>query len=649
MPALRLSVVAAALAAVAFSQGPAPGTLFSVPPNLKPDGVPALSRELFEQIAPYTESRSANLLDWNPGRREILIATRFGNVPQIHAVAMPEGDRRQLTFFADRVTAAKYNPAAPDQFIFSKDSGGDEFYQLYLMDTRNGRPALLTTGGRTRNLNFRWSRTGRWISYSSTRRNGRDVDVWIMDPRNPASAKLLVEGSSDASCTAVDWSADDSRILVNRRKSAVVSELDVLDVATGKQQKLGPDTADSGYFEGEFTADGKGAYVLSNAGGDYDALVYIDLNTRKVTPVRAESKWDVEEMAISRDGRYLAYVVNEDGIGKLHVLETATRQDVALPVISNGVVDSLHWRADNDELGFTLSASRTPGDVYSIAMGSGKLERWTRSETGGLDASQFAEPRLIHWKSFDGLTISGFLYMPPARFSGARPVIINIHGGPEGQSRPSYAGTRNYYLEQLGIAVIYPNVRGSTGYGKAYLNADNGVKREDSVKDIGALLDWIKTQPQLDAARVMVTGGSYGGYMTLATMTHYSDRVRCALEQVGISNFTTFLEHTEAYRRDLRRVEYGDERDPKMRDYFETIAPLNHAAQITKPMFVVAGRNDPRVPWTEGRQITEALRKNQTPSWFLIAEDEGHGFSKKNNQDYLFASTVAFIRQYLVN
>jgi dipeptidyl aminopeptidase/acylaminoacyl peptidase len=648
MSVLRLTLLTAGLLGAAFPQGPASG-IFSVPPNLKPDGVPALSREVFEQIAPYSESRAASLLDWNPARREILVSTRFGNVPQIHAVAMPGGDRRQLTFFGDRVTTAQYNPAAPDQFIFSKDSGGDEFYQLYLMDTKTGRAALLTTGGRTRNLECRWSRTGKWISYSSTRRNGRDVDVWIMDPRNPASAKLLVEGTSDASAAAVDWSADDSRLLVNRRKSAVIGELYVVDVATGKQQKLGPDAADSGYFEGEFTPDGKGAYFLSNTGGDYQALTYIDLGTRKASAVRTESKWDVEELALSRDGRYLAYVVNEDGIGKLHVLETGTRQEQGLPAIPDGVIGNLHWRDANHELGFSLSASRTPGDVYSIAIGSDKLERWTYSETGGLNASQFAEPRLIHWKSFDGLTISGFLYMPPAKFSGARPVIVNIHGGPEGQSRPGYAGTRNYYLDELGIAVLYPNVRGSTGYGKAYLNADNGMKREDSVKDIGALLDWIKTQPQLDAARVMVTGGSYGGYMTLATMTHYSDRVRCALEQVGISDFVSFLEHTEAYRRDLRRVEYGDERDPKMRDYFETIAPLNHAAQITKPMFVVAGRNDPRVPWTEGQQITEALRKNHTPSWFLIAEDEGHGFSKKNNQEYLFAATVAFIRQYLVN
>jgi dipeptidyl aminopeptidase/acylaminoacyl peptidase len=649
MSAPRLTFFVITLAGAAFSQGAAPGTLFAVPQNLKPDGVPALPRELFEQIAPYTDSRTANLLDWSPARREILISTRFGNVPQVHAVAMPGGERRQMTFFADRVTAAQYNPANPDQFIFSKDSGGDEFYQLYLMDNKIGRATLLTTGGRTRNLGFRWSRTGRWISYSSTRRNGRDVDVWIMDPRSPESAKLLVEGSSDASCNAVDWSADESQILVNRRKSAVVGELEVVDVATAKQQKLGPDSGDSGYFGGQFTPDGKGAYFTTNSGGDYEGLAYIDLATRHVSTVRGVAQWDVEEMALSQDGRYLAYVVNEDGIGKLHVLGTATRQEVTLPAIPDGVVDSLHWRGGSPELGFVLSASRTPGDVYSITMGSNRLERWTHSETGGLDASQFTEPRLIHWKSFDGLTISGFLYMPPAKFSGARPVIVNIHGGPEGQSRPGYSGTRNYYLNELGIAVIYPNVRGSTGYGKAYLNADNGMKREDSVKDIGALLDWIHAQPELDAGRIMVTGGSYGGYMTLATMTHYSDRVRCALEQVGISNFVTFLEHTESYRRDLRRVEYGDERDPKMRDYFETIAPLNHASQITKPMFVVAGRNDPRVPWTEGQQITGALRKNHTPSWFLIAEDEGHGFSKKNNQDYLFAATVAFIRQYLVN
>ncbi len=620
---------------------------FQVTANLKPDGIPPIPTGLFEQIAPYSESRSATLLDWNPARREMLISTRFGEVPQLHRVSMPGGDRRQLTFFGDRVPNGTYNPANPGEIVFAKDSGGDEFYQLYLLKEADGRSTLLTSGGRSRNGGVRWSRNGRWIAYASTRRNGKDADVWVMDPHDPSNARLLVQGK-DETWFAADWSPDGTKLLVNLEKSAVAGDLYLVDFTTGKREKLGPETQDAGYFGGQFTPDGKGAYFLSNVSGDFQSITHIDLTTRKVTNPRPDLKWDVEEAALSSDGRYLAYVVDEDGVSRLHVMETDNQRDTALPAIPSGVIGGLHWRRNENELGFALSASKTPGDVYSLRPGENRLERWTSSETGGLDASQFVEPQLIHWKSFDGMTISGFLYRPPSKFSGPRPVIVNIHGGPEDQTRPGYSGPRNYYAKELGVAVIYPNVRGSSGYGKAFLNADNGMKREDSVKDIGALLDWIRTQPELDSSRVMVTGGSYGGYMTLATMKLYNDRVKCAVEQVGISNFTTFLERTEAYRRDLRRAEYGDERDPKMRDFFETIAPLNSASKMTKPMFIVAGRNDPRVPWTEGQQMTDALRKNRVRSWFLVAEDEGHGFAKKNNQEYLFAATVEFVREFLL-
>ena len=227
--------------------------------------------------------------------------------------------------------------------------------------------------------------------------------------------------------------------------------------------------------------------------------------------------------------------------------------------------------------------------------------------------------------------------------------MIVIHGGPEGQFRPVYLGRTNYYLNELGVSVLYPNVRGSSGYGKTFLDLDNGFKREDSYRDISALLDWIAAQPDLDAERVMVTGGSYGGHMTLALAVRENERIRCSLDIVGMSNLVTFLENTEAYRQDLRRVEYGDERDPEMRAFLERIAPLNHAQKITKPLFIVQGKNDPRVPYTEALQMAATVRANDTPVWFLMANDEGHGFAKKSNADFLFYSTIAFVQQYLLN
>jgi len=620
----------------------------NVPSNLKPDGVPAIDTKLFEQTERYTASRSAALLDWNPARREILISTRFGDVPQIHRVAAPGGAREQLTFFPDRVSGGSFNPVNGNEIVFEKDSGGDEFFQLYLLETQTGEVTRITEGDRSRNQNPVWSRSGKRIVYTSTKRDGEHSDIWIVDPHNPSSARILFE-AKDPGWQISDWSADETKLLVILYRSAVVSELYLLDSGSGKMEKLGPDEAGANYASAKFSLDGQGAYLTSNAGSDFERLGYLNLASRKFTAWDAGRNWDVSGLELSRDGQKLAYVVNEDGAEKLHVVNTRTKQEMALPQIPQGTIGTIRWRPSSDEVGFSLTSAHTPGDTFSVRLSAGVLERWTFSETGGVDAAQFAEPRLIHWKSFDGKPISGFLYAAAGKFSGPRPVIIDIHGGPEGQSQPIYQGQKNFFMQELGITMILPNVRGSSGYGKAFLNSDNGYKREDSVKDIGALLDWIKTQPDLDASRVMVTGGSYGGYMTLAVMTHYSDRVRCAVEAVGISNFRTFLQHTEAYRRDLRRVEYGDERDPKMRDFFETIAPMNNASKITRPMFIIAGRNDPRVPWTEGQQMTEALRKQNVPTWFLVAEDEGHGFAKKTNRDYLFAATVEFVKRYLLN
>jgi dipeptidyl aminopeptidase/acylaminoacyl peptidase len=329
-------------------------------------------------------------------------------------------------------------------------------------------------------------------------------------------------------------------------------------------------------------------------------------------------------------------------------MDTTTGKERPAARLGLGEITDLEWRPQQLELAVSFASAQSPKDVYTVDASTGKVERWTESETGGMDAASLAKPELVRWKSFDGRTISGFLYQPPARFARPRPVVINIHGGPEGQARPGFLGRNNYYLNELGLAIIYPNVRGSTGYGKTFLKLDNGVLREDSVKDIGALIDWIATRPDLDASRILVTGGSYGGYMTLAVATRYNDRIRASVDVVGISNFISFFERTEAYRRDLRRVEYGDERDPKIRAFFEQIAPLNNAQKITKPLFVVAGRNDPRVPVHEGEQMVATVRKNGTPVWYLMGKNEGHGFAKKKNQDFQFYATVAFIQEYLL-
>ena len=616
------------------------------PESLVLDGVPKISAALAETAGRYASFRSASLSDWHPTRHEMLISTRFAETPQLHLVAMAGGARQQLTFFADSVSNGRFHPNGGDYIVFMKDVGGGEWYQIYRYDMKTGDATLLTDG-ESRNLMGPWSSDGDRIAYLSTRRTGKDADLWVMNPADSKTDRLLTQ-LSGGGWQPEDWSPDDKRILLLEELSINESYLWLVDTATGQKTELTPRNAAEkvSYGEARFGKDGKGIYVTTDRDSEFHRLAYIDLETKQPTFLTTSIHWDVETFDLAHDGKLLAFVTDEEGLSVLHVRDTTNGKEMPLPHVPSGVISGLRWHKNGHELGFSLNNSRGPGDCYSLDVTSEKLERWTTSEAAVKSESLPAE--LIRWKSFDGKMISGFLYKPAAKFSGKRPVLVVIHGGPEGQSQPTFLGRTNYFPSELGIALIYPNVRGSTGYGKTFSLLDNGFKREDTYKDINALFDWIAVQPELDSTRIAVTGGSYGGHMTLAVSTFYGDRIRCSVDIVGMSNLVTFLEHTEAYRRDLRRVEYGDERDPKMREFLEKIAPMNNIEKIKKPMFVIAGKNDPRVPVTESQQIADALKKQGTPVWLIIANDEGHGYRKKANQDFQFYATVEFLEEYLV-
>lgn len=615
--------------------------------NLVVEGVPAIPAALAEEVRPYTEARAAIFTSWNPKRHEMLIATRFGNTYQAHVVKAPGAARTQLTFYADGVFGGHFDRTNGNAFVFSKDRGGDEFYQLYLYELGGGRVTLLTDG-RSRNTGPVWSNSGRWMAYGSTRRTGNDVDVYVVDPSDPKSDRRVVD-LSGGGWTVNDWSPDDKTLLLTEGISVNETYLWRVDVASGQKTLLTPKGKGKvSYGNAAFAKDGKGLFVTLDAGSEFQRLARLDPVTGKVELLTPDTA-DVDEFDLSPDGKRIAYVANEKGAGILHLFDIETRTDRAAPGIPIGIVSGVRWHPDGSLVGFTLGSARSSHDAYALDVRTGTVERWTTSELGGLNPETFVEPELVAWKSFDGREITGFLYRPdPARFPGKRPVVVDIHGGPEGQSRPEFMGRDNYLMSELGVAIILPNVRGSTGFGKTFSLLDNGFLREGTYKDIAALFDWIAARPDLDASRVMVEGGSYGGHMTLAVATFYSDRIRCAVDVVGPSNLVTFLEHTSGYRQDLRRVEYGDERDPKMRAFLEKIAPMTNAEKIRKPLFVVQGYNDPRVPRSESEQMVARIRKIGTPVWYLMAKDEGHGFAKKSNRDFEFYATVEFMKEYLL-
>ena len=614
------------------------------PEALTADGIPPVPAALVDRTRPYLESRSASFRGWQPQTKGALVITRFGNTPQVHGVAMPMGARQQLSFENDTIAGVSVARRSGDVTVVQKDVGGSEFWQLYTL--ADGRLTLLTDGKSRNELNA-WSHDGKLIGYSSTRRNGADADLYVMDPRDPKSDRMVAQVKGGGWAIA-DFAPDGARAVVINYISVNKADLFLLDLGSGKLTPIGDHKKSIAYGAAKFAPDGT-LWVTSDEGSDFQRLGTLDPARGRFTAIAPDSSWDVEEFDISADGRTIAYLLNEAGVSRLKLLNPATRAVRDVPGLPAGVGGGLEI-APWGSIGLTVSSARASADMYSVDPQSLAVTRWTASETGGLDVTVNREPELVRAKSFDGLEVSGFLYRPdPARFPGRRPLIMSIHGGPEGQSRPGFLGRTNYYLNELGVAVFLPNVRGSTGFGKRFVAADNGAfKREDSVKDIGAFLDVLARDPALDAARFGVSGGSYGGYMCYASAIRFGDRFKAAQCTVAISNFVTFLENTQSYRRDLRRVEYGDERDPKQRAKLLEISPMTRVDELKLPLFVVTGGNDPRVPASEADQIVKAVRSKGRTAWHLLAADEGHGFSKKANQDYQMWTTLMFWEQNLL-
>ncbi len=614
------------------------------PTALVADQVPAIPLKVVSDTRPYMEFRTARFVDWDPKTRAMLISTRFADTSQLHRVGKPLGIREQLTFANEPVRTASYAPDG-SSLLFQKDAGGNEVNQIFALS--EGRHKMLTDG-KSRNSLGPWSSSGKLVAFGSNKRTGLYNDIYLMNPANPDDAKMLI-ASTGGGWFPIDFSPDDKRMLVFNYVSITDNQLYLIDIARGTSRKLTDSSRPIAYNGLKFAPDGR-LWAASDDGSDVQRLGVVNLDSAMFEPVIDEKDWDIDSFDISKDGRWLAFEVNQAGrsILKFYDMQNGdTRTVTALPA---GVISGLKF-APWGELGFTLNSNRTGSDAYAINPETLALTRWTKSETGGLNTSDNVTPELINIASFDGEKMSGYLYRPdPNKHKGKRPLIINIHGGPEGQATPRFLGRNNYLINELGIAIFYPNVRGSTGFGKRFVALDNGpFRREDSVKDIGAFLQTLSEDQGIDKKKIAVTGGSYGGYMTLASMLRYGEQLQAGLEVVGISNFVTFLENTQAYRRDLRRVEYGDERIPELRAKLEEISPLRRANEINLPLMVVTGANDPRVPASEADQIINAVRSNGRPAWHLLAKNEGHGFRKKANADYQFWASLLFWQKYLLS
>jgi dipeptidyl aminopeptidase/acylaminoacyl peptidase len=657
------AVSSAALSGAAVSSAAQQATASAVPRvvrgSLTTELIPDLPSAARTKLERYLDVRRADVVGWDAAGPGLFILTRLANVTQLHRVDLPLGMRRQLTFGSEGVDAFVASPDAKrGGGIVVADEGGSENTQLYLLDA-HGEQRLITDG-KSRNESPVWSADGARIVYSSTQRNARDFDLWTFAATDPGAAPTLAY-EANGMWSALDWSPAGDALLALHEISETKSELAVIVPGRGVQQKVeaGAPGADVAFAGGVFGPGGKGIYYVSDHGGEYRGLWYRELATGQSRRVSGEQRWDVERVWASPERKLLALTSNEAGWSKLELYDTEAQRFRPEPKLPPGIITRVAFSRDGRRLALTLEGGRAVGDVYVLDLAAppgaansaaappgATLTRWTESELGGLDPAKFHAPRLIEYPSFDGRKIPALVYEPDS--VGPHPVVMSIHGGPEGQSRPFFNPLNEYLVSELGISVILPNVRGSTGYGRAYTLLDNGERREDSVKDIGALLDWIGAQPRFDAGRVAVSGGSYGGYMSLATGATFGSRIAAVVDVVGISNFVTFLESTKEYRRDLRRVEYGDERVPAMREFLERVSPLHNADKIVAPLFVAQGANDPRVPPSEAEQIVKKVREGGREVWYMLAGDEGHGFQKKVNRDAYAAATTQFFEKHLL-
>ncbi len=612
------------------------------------DNIAPVTTEIVERLDTYLSARQATPLSWSP-KGQLLITTRFGDVPQLHLLETAGGARRQLTFQREPINEAAFSPdPGRSAYVYLKDAGGNENAQLYYQ--RVGEAAKLLTDGKSKNGAPVWSNGGREVAFFSTARDPASFDIDVVDPESGALPRLVAAADAPGvEWSPLDWSPDDRKLLLLKTVASDEAYLYVVDLGTGQKKEVDPVPMKVAISGAKFSRDGQGVYYISDRESEFSRLRYANLFTSERSVVSGNIPWDVDELAISRDGHYLAYVSNEGGTAKLNLQDLRAHQDLTPPRLPvAGSIASLRFDSQGQRLAFGYSSPNQPRDAYVLDIAHNQLEPWTRSEAGEIDLKKFVTPRLAQFPTFDRVDgkprlVPVYLYEPAG--GGPHPVLLELHGGPESQFRPDFSPWLAFVVNELGYMVVAPNVRGSSGYGKNYMALDNGTLREDAVKDVGALLVWLGLQSTVDAKHIVVSGGSYGGYLSLAALVNYSDRLRGGVDVAGIADFVTFLSGTASYRQNQRRAEYGDERDVEMRAYLRRISPLTNAERITKPVLVVHGKNDPRVPVNEAEQIVNRLRLKGDEVWYLLAADEGHGYRKKQNRD----AYLAVFAQFLTN
>ncbi len=594
-------------------------------------------------IEQYLNIRSATAPTISPNGKFIAYLTDITGTNQVWKTGIEFGCPEQITFFDERVQFISWNPKDENWLLLGKDIGGNERTQFFLLKSDGSQIKRLTQDDNVIYNFGAWSSDGSMFAYSSNERNIAFFDVYVMDIKI-GKAKLVWQ--NDGNNSVVAWSPDKKYILASQNRSSFDNDLFLIEYETGKVRNITPHTQPARYFGAEFSKDGKRIYLLSDEGGEFVGIAYIDLPDGKLNYIY-RTNWDVTSIELSKDGKEIVFTLNVDGYSEVYSLNIATKAVKKLNFPSGGIIDGLRFTPDGKKIIFTYQSPVKNQDIYYYDIASGKYKQITYSSTAGIPLSSFVEPKLVKFKSFDGLEIPGYLYLPKgAKKDASLPAIVSIHGGPEAQELPRFSALYQYFIDN-GYVVYAPNIRGSMGYGKTYASLDNTTKRKDAIKDVAMIPEFLKSTGYVDPNKIAVYGGSYGGYTTLAAVTFYPDLWAAGVDLVGISNFLTFLKNTGAWRQRHRMAEYGD--PEKDADFLKEISPFYHVDRIKAPLIIIQGANDPRVPKSESDQIVESIKARGGVVEYLVFDDEGHGLAKLKNRIKAYKAIVEFLDKYVKN